>query len=244
MSQSTHRPKTAIWMYVVALALAIATFGVASFAGPERIHACKCGWYPSAAEAYEEAVSVFRGEIVEIAKIQTSLERPNMVYRAEFRVNTVWKGRIYETMFVNTSTDFCGDAEFSMDVGEYVIYAYEHLDSLWIDFCSRKTSAVNYMFSEDLVFLGKGVTPKPGSVAPAWKHALPTPPPLPTPAPLPTPKPAATLVAAPTISPEYQSPTGGGCNPIARTVATPIDVWPLTLVGGIAWIRFHRRRSR
>ncbi len=72
-------------------------------------------------------------------------------------MSAVWKGEIYETMFIRTawSSASCG---FEFAQGDhYIVYAREG----WASLCSR-TKSIDKA-SEDLMALGEGVAPAPGS---------------------------------------------------------------------------------
>ena len=129
-------------------------------ADTSRIYACSCIPPRPPLEALARADAVFAGQVVSISEpkglfggwFASSIDPVTV----EFRVNAVWKGEIYETMFIKTawSSASCG---FEFAQGEqYIVYAREGSASL----CSR-TKSINKA-SEDLMALGEGVAPAPG----------------------------------------------------------------------------------
>lgn len=94
----------------------------------------------------------------------------------EFKVHTVWKGPLHETMLVKTSTSTCGVRALSqlLDgfpersdfVPEYIVYAGDWWgDGLWTGLCdltSHYAGNIQRGFAE----LGPGRKPIPGSIAP------------------------------------------------------------------------------
>ena len=225
------------WLYAASLAVSVSLVALILLLGSEPIHAHKC-YYPPISEAMERATAIFKGEIVAIHEIETELSG-GFPYRIEFRVNAVWKGPAYETMFVHTfRLSEAWGYPFSMDIGEYIVYASEEPESLWVDLCSRVSSASDWQ--EDLEFLGEGLKPEPGSgtpaqtvpVSPTWTALREV-----------TPTPSSTSVSTPT--PMMQNgfeATGGGCNLLARSSHTDFGALPLGLVAGMAWFGFRRRK--
>ena len=227
------------WLYSTSLAVSVSFVPLILLLGSESIRAHKC-YYPPPSEAMERATAVFKGEIVDIHEVETELSG-GLPYRIEFRVNAVWKGSAYETMFVHTfRLSEAWGYPFSMDIGEYIVYAREEPESLWVDLCSRVSSASDWQ--EDLEFWGEGLKPEPGSVAPAQ-----TVPVSPTWTALRevTPTPTSTPVSTPTPTMQNGSEvTGGGCNLLARASHTDFGALPLGLVAGIAWLGVRRCRRR
>ena len=227
------------WLYAASLAVSVSLLALILLLGPESIHAHKC-YSPQPSEAMERATAVFKGEIVAIHEIDTELSG-GFPYRIEFRVNAVWKGTAYETMFVHTfRLSEAWGYPFSMDVGEYIVYASEEPESLWVDLCSRVSSASDWQ--EDLEFLGEGLKPEPGSVAPAQTVPVsPTWTALREVTPTPTSTPVST--PTPTMQNEFEA-TGRGCNLLARSSYTDFGALPLGLVAGMAWLGIRKRRRR
>ena len=202
-------------VFAMGLAMAMSIIGVSLFAGSERVHACGCVGIASPSETLSEATAVFAGMPVDISVIRwrESLmggEVRRGVDSYEFRVSVVWKGEVYETMFVNTSNgngSSC-DYGFVLDM-EYVVYAYDVNGTLWAGQCTR-TAPVR-LAQEDLDELGEGAAPMLGSNA-------------------------SPLMTVPTVA-------NGSCNVFAPHSQVPIDAWPLTLVAGVAWFGFRRRKK-
>ena len=224
-------PKRYRWVYATSLATLVSVVALILLSGSERIDAHKC-FIPPLAEEMERATAIFKGEIVDIHEIETELGN-GLPYRIEFRVSAMWKGPVYETMFVHTFRhSVAWGYPFSMDVREYIVYANEEPESLWVDLCSRVRSKSDW--EEDLEFLGEGIKPEPGSVSPA--RTVPV---------SPTWTALVEVTPSPTPSTQNESESsGGGCNVLAQSADGPTDAWPLTLVAGIAWFGFRNRSNR
>ena len=84
------------------------------------------------------------------------LAQQNATLLAEFKVDTVWKGPLYETVFVQTSAygESCGIG--FAEGAEYLFYSSHS--------CSR-TRPLDYA-QQDLEELGEGRVPEPGTSAP------------------------------------------------------------------------------
>ena len=122
-----------------------------------HIYACSCVPPKPPLEALARADAVFSGEVVSLKEPRGWWASSTDPITVEFRVIAVWKGEIYETMFIKTawSSASCG---FEFVVSEqYIVYAREDRTSL----CSRTKSVDNA--SEDFAALGKGVEPVSGS---------------------------------------------------------------------------------
>ena len=122
-------------------------------------HACSCIPPRPPLEALERADAVFSGDVISISEPKglfgSWLASSTDPVTVEFRVNSVWKGEIYETMFIETawSSASCG---FEFVQGEqYIVYARED----WVSLCSRTRSLDKA--SEDLMALGEGSAPVP-----------------------------------------------------------------------------------
>ena len=223
------------WVFAISLAAAISIIGVTIFAGDDEIHACSCIWR-SPSEAMSNSTVVFAGEVLTKRRIESGWLKFDHYYEIEFRVNVVWKGMVDETSFIYTLPDSssCGGWPWFEEGQEYVIYAHYN-NPVQVFLCDHILSMSEAQ--EDLEFLGKGMKPDPGSVAPTW-----TPPLEPTPEPTPTP--SSTLVSTPTPTIQNESEnSGGGCNLLARSSRTDFGTLPLGLVAGMAWLGVRRRRS-
>ena len=93
----------------------------------------------------------------------------------QFKVHTVWKGPLNETMFVKTGATTCGmwgvnsllyGVPEGVDfVPEYIVYASDWWgDGLWTGLCDRTYYAEHAQ--QDFAELGAGREPIPGSIAP------------------------------------------------------------------------------
>ena len=128
-------------------------------ADTSRIYACSCIPPRPPLEALARADAVFAGQVVSISEPKglfgSWLASSTDPVAVEFRVNAVWKGEIYEKIFIKTawSSASCG-FEFVLDE-QYIVYAREG----WASLCSRTKSIGKA--SEDLMALGEGVSPAP-----------------------------------------------------------------------------------
>ena len=139
-----------------------AVIAVAALHASARLaHACSCIPPRPPLEALERADAVFAGDVVSISEpkglFRSWFESSTDPITVEFRVNAVWKGKIHETLFIQTawSSASCG---FEFVQGEqYIVYAREG----WASLCSR-TKSIDEA-SEDLMALGEGSAPLPAS---------------------------------------------------------------------------------
>ncbi|MYE55129.1 MAG: hypothetical protein F4X34_08050 [Chloroflexi bacterium] len=122
-----------------------------------RIYACSCIPPKPPLEALARADAVFSGHVVSMKEPRGWWVSSTDPITVEFRVDAVWKGKIYETMFIKTawSSASCG-FEFVLDE-QYIVYVREG----WVSLCSR-TKSIDKA-SEDFTALGEGVAPVPGS---------------------------------------------------------------------------------
>ena len=122
-------------------------------------HACSCIPPRPPLEALERADAVFSGDVISISEPKglfgSWLASSTDPVTVEFRVHSVWKGEIHETLFIQTawSSASCG-FEFVQDE-RYIVYAREG----WVSLCSRTRSIDKA--SEDLKALGEGPAPAP-----------------------------------------------------------------------------------
>ena len=143
------------------LALAVSVVGAALHASAEQASACSCVPPKPPLEALARADAVFSGAVVALGEPKglfgSWLASSTDPVTVEFRVNAVWKGEMYETMFIKTawSSASCG-FEFVLNE-QYLVYAREG----WASLCSR-TKSIDKA-SEDFTALGEGVVPVPGS---------------------------------------------------------------------------------
>ena len=229
---------------LASVVLAVLLAGLLSFLLPERSYACSCLPLGSPTEELEESAAVFMGKVTSI----TILEGTGPYDRAmnEFAVTTVWKGRLAETRFIRTEPrGMCGRTFGEGE--EYVVYAAtsDHKCSR-----TRMLSAA----SSDLVELGKGHAPIPGTSYPVIEaggetgenqESTPTPttptptPTTPTPTPTtPNPTPTTPNPTPTTPNPEPAPDSGGGCGLSSHKA----DLAILGLIVGIVGIGIGRRR--
>ncbi len=145
------------------LALVGLTPALGLFTEPSPTYACSCVTPGSPSEELEASVLVFAGEVVSVEEQRSLLglissTDPTTV---EFRVHTVWKGQVGESISLVTARlgASCG---FTFSTGKrYVVYSR---DESTVSLCSRTTPSAQA--EEDLAVLGDGKTPEAGSVSP------------------------------------------------------------------------------
>lgn len=154
-------PRREGFLLRVAIYLALATplVGVALHASSEQANACSCIPPRPPLEAFERADAVFAGDVVSISEPKglfgSWLASSTDPVTVEFKVNSVWKGEIRETLFIQTAWSSAG-CGFEFVQGErYIVYARKG----WASLCSRTRSIDKA--SEDLMALGEGSAPAP-----------------------------------------------------------------------------------
>ena len=213
-----------------------------TFASVSKVDACSCGW-GSPSSGYESSTVVFAGTVVAKHKVTKkgflSTSPDTEMVLTELRVDTAWKGPVYETMFVRSD----GPCGLGFTEGEdYLVYAYDASRYLWTSACTRTVELDEYNYRprgsagssvEDLRWLGQGRPPEPGTFG--------APPPTPTPTPAPPPTPPPTPPPIPTPTP---SQSAGGCGLPSASSSAPKDAWALALIAGVAWLGFRKNRRR
>ena len=237
---------------VVGITLGIAIFALLLFTGGEDIHACVCVEFDPA-EAFERASVVFMGEVVvrgETRRYESGYcDGPNLVvertscgvpHAVQFRVSTVWRGAVSETMFVSAG----GSCGYDFVEGEtYLVYAGGSADLPWVQ--SLGGTVPISKAEQQLRILGQGWEPESGSSGPTPTSA----PTIPAGCPTATPEITPTLTTVTTLTSKstphgtQQSSSNGTCNALAESNVVPLDVAPLALMVGIAWFAV-RKRSR
>ena len=124
--------------------------GYGLFAFPAPVEACVCIKHSDPADAYENAEMVFKGEIIAVGDLEGT---DNVLYG--FKVDAVWKGPRYETLYVSTqqiSYSSCGTG-FEKDK-TYIVYAYGVGDEpghYGVSLCSRILSRPSEIWADSLV---------------------------------------------------------------------------------------------
>ena len=134
---------------------------VAIHASAGRAHACSCVAPPPPKEALAKSEAVFAGRTVAVGGLPPggyTSDDPRII---EFKVDTVWKGSSYETLFITTDINEASCGFTFIEGREYIVYAWRDVDVL---LCSRTRFIENA--DEDLVALGEGSTPESGTVSP------------------------------------------------------------------------------
>jgi hypothetical protein len=139
-----------------ATAAALALFVAVSLLRPSDAHACSC-LRQSPQEAYEQAVSVFEGHVLEISPAPATEASALPQLAVKMAVVRSWKGMEQEQVVLTTASDsaMCGFA-FEVDQ-DYLVYAASGTSGLSVSLCSR--TALVGAAGEDLQVLGMGATP-------------------------------------------------------------------------------------
>ena len=141
---------------VTRLMLVALLAGAAFLAVSRESKACSYAAHGSPSDERRKAKYVFAGEVVAVHPV-----KDDKVY--EFKVDTVWKGPLYETAYISGYED--ADAKSLCPAGykpyavglKYLVYDSYHRFS--------RTRLMIYA-SEDLAELGEGRRPEPGLTAP------------------------------------------------------------------------------
>ena len=146
--------------------------GVLWFLGnPGQAHACKCAQPGTPSEELEESSAVFAGRVASVRHSfdpdAASVSRDDRT-TVGFEVSAVWKGTVYEDMYITTPPTG-GSCGFTFVEGEeYIVYAHDSAygdDSYTVGICTR--TALLEQAQEDIDALGEGQAPQAGTGGPA-----------------------------------------------------------------------------
>ena len=137
--------------FIAALVCGLALAALA----PSPARACSC-MQASVPEAYEAAVAVFEGHVLELQTVEPSPSAPG--YRSvRMQVVRAWKGVESEEVVITTPLDSAGCGyDFSVDQS-YLVYAAAQGGGLQVSLCSRTSPIARA--GDDLKTLGMGATP-------------------------------------------------------------------------------------
>jgi hypothetical protein len=156
--------------------------------------ACSCGGFWERTDAH----MIFQGEVVEVhlpLHLQVAPRRIEGVggiawglwfsvsqaldddVRTVFRVDKVWRGRLAQFVTVNTGSGLCCDCSLGkiFEKGrEYVVYAPEQADEIFIGFCAGRADAVKDLSAAELAMLGASTPVSSGGrrFPMFWRHLL------------------------------------------------------------------------
>ncbi len=211
--------------WAICLVLALGAVGLLIYASERRIHACTCAQTPSSGGAFTtEYDAIFAGTVV----AERPFDRHDVLswpdYTYEIRVSTVWKGSVEETIFVSTGEYRGGSCGKFLGVGgeEVLIYARSRGHDPEL-LTIGLCGPTRRISNWEAVFeeLGPGLQLIPRS---SYESQGPDVPKL---------------------------PATGGCNIIAQTAVTPVDVSLIGLLGGIVlglsggivWFRARKHQN-
>lgn len=151
-------------VFLTAVSLAVMMSGLWFLAAPGQAHACSCVEPGSPTEELEKFSAVFAGEVVSIQHSYdpnaTSVS-PEDFTTVGFEVSAVWKGTVYEEMYITTPPTG-GSCGFTFTEGEeYIVYAHDSLygdGGYTVGICSR--TALLGQARIDLDALGDGHPPR------------------------------------------------------------------------------------
>ena len=154
---------------LVSLALLV---GVLWFLGnPERVYACKCAQPGTPSEELEKFSAVFAGRVVSVRHSydpDAASVSPEDRTTVGFEVSAVWKGTVYEDMYITTPPTG-GSCGFTFVEGEeYIVYGHDsnYADGGYtVGICSR--TALLGQAQADLDALGEGHAPQAGTGGPS-----------------------------------------------------------------------------
>ena len=149
---------------VIAVSLALMLSVLWFLGNPGQVHACSCAQPGTPSEELEKFSAVFAGRVV---SIRHSFDRDAASVSPEdrttvgFEVSAVWKGTVYEDMYITTPPTG-GSCGFTFVEGEeYIVYAHDSAygdDSYTVGICSR--TALLGQAQEDIDVLGEGHAPE------------------------------------------------------------------------------------
>ena len=149
-----------------ALGWALAAVALGALA-PARARACSC-MQQTQRDAYEQAVAVFEGHVLEVKASESDPATGNVTVR--MKVVQSWKGAESEEVVLGTAANsaMCG---YAFAPGQsYLVYASAHEGKLEVSLCSRTQPSAQAV--EDMGALGLGSTPVDPSADP---HTPPAP---------------------------------------------------------------------
>lgn len=205
-----------------------------------EVRACLCFEAPTQAEAFAESGAVFSGKLLSAQEVKRYWDRGGWpwgddVILLEFEVYSVWKGRMYETTFMVTAS-FDGYCRKQLTPGvEYLVYS---VDSESIHLCNRALPLP--IAEEDLMLLGQGKAPEPGSMTPMPTAVVPT-------TVISTPTVGA---IAPTADPRDSTAVTSTSTSETETIGPKTRIWVYILVALVfvvltatGWVTFRRTRE-
>lgn len=150
------------------LSLALVISALWFLGNPDQVHACKCAVPGSPSEEFEKFSAVFAGKVISIHHsfdLNAATVSPEDRTTVGFLVSTVWKGTIYEDMYITTPPTG-GSCGFSFTNGEeYIVYAHDSAyadgSGYTVSICSR--SALLGQAQVDIDALGAGRAPQAGT---------------------------------------------------------------------------------
>ena len=156
---------TPVSVTAVSLAVVVSVLWLLGSAG--QVHACKCAEPGSPSEEMEKFAAVFAGRVV---SVQHSYDPSGASVSPEdrttvgFEVSAVWKGTVYEDMYITTPPTG-GSCGFTFVEGEeYIVYGHDsnYADGGYtVGICSR--TALLGQAQADLDALGEGHAPQAGT---------------------------------------------------------------------------------
>ena len=153
---------------ILSLALTISVIWL--IGNPVQVHACKCAEPGTPSEELEKSSAVFAGRVVSVRHSydpDAASVSPEDRATVGFDVSAVWKGAVYEDMYITTPPTG-GSCGFTFSEGEeYLVYAHDSPyadDGYTVGICSR--TALLQQAQVDIDALGGGYAPQAGTGGP------------------------------------------------------------------------------
>ena len=150
---------------VMAVSLALMLSVLWFLGNPGQVHACKCAQPGTPSEELEKSSAVFAGRVVSIRHSfdpDAASVSPEDRTTVGFEVNAVWKGTVYEDMYITTPPTGGSCGLTFVEGEEYIVYAHDSAygdDSYTVGICSR--TALHGQAQDDVDALGEDKILKP-----------------------------------------------------------------------------------
>ena len=160
---------TPVSVMVVSLTLIVSVLWF--FGNPEQVYACSCAQPGTPSEELEKYSAVFAGRVVSIRHSfdpDAASVSPEDRTTVGFEVSAVWKGTVYEDMYITTPPTGGSCGLTFVEGEEYIVYAHDSAygdDSYTGGICSR--TALLGQAQDDVDALGEGQDPQAGAGGPA-----------------------------------------------------------------------------
>ena len=148
---------------VIRVALIVSLIGVWLLVHPEPSYACSCVVPGPPSEELANSAVVFKGRVLSVREFDPGGDTWSSVdpTTIEFDVQAVWKGPVYQTMYLTTPRSDASCGFTFLEGVTYVVYSH---DGSTVSLCSR-TARLSEA-TDDLAVLGEGYIPVQGLATP------------------------------------------------------------------------------